>query len=324
MIAPDPIPTQTPPLNLADTGGDGIIGNSAHPRRNLLHALVVALRPKQWTKNLLLFAALLFTLDAKHTPADVLRSLLAFAVFCLLSGATYLVNDILDVELDRAHPRKCRRPIACGELGVRPAGLIAAVLFVIGLTAAFRLNLHFGAASVLYVVLTLAYSLKLKHVVILDLLTLASGFLLRAVAGGWAIDVRISQWLVLCTMLLALFLGIAKRRGELMAVLGGRKVGRGVISEYSAPLLDQMTAIVTSALLMSYALYTIQSVAAARHPYLLASFPFVLYGVFRYLYLIHVKQQGEEPDEAMLRDKPLLASVALWALVTAVLITQRL
>jgi 4-hydroxybenzoate polyprenyltransferase len=293
------------------------------PRRGPIRALIAGLRPKQWTKNLLLFAALLFTLDQKHSARDFVLTLEAFAIFCVLSGANYLVNDIQDVAADRHHPTKSHRPIAAGELKVGTAAIWATVLIAASLAAAFHLGTGFGIAAAAYCALTLAYSFHIKHVVLLDLLFLASGFVLRAVAGAWVIHVRISPWLILCTMLLALFLGIAKRRGELIAVLGGRKVGRGVIGEYSAELLDQMSTIVTSALLMSYALYTIQSAAATKHHYLMATIPFVLYGIFRYLYLVHKKNQGESPDEVIYKDKPLLACLGLWGLATALIITHQ-
>ena len=285
-------------------------------------ALIVAMRPKQWTKNLLVFGGLLFTIDAHHDAHDFLRVVLGFAAFSLLSSCTYLLNDVLDAESDRQHPKKRYRPIASGELSPAAATTVA-VLLAIG-TLALSLTFggwRFGLCALMYMGLTTAYTLRLKHVVIIDLLVLASGFVLRTIAGAWVIPVPISEWLVLCTLLLALFLAISKRRGELIAVSQGRRHARPILSEYSAAMLDQMSAIVTSALLMSYALYTIQSETAIRHHLaMMATIPFVIYGIFRYLYLIHRHDKGETPDEVLLQDRPLIVAILLWALTTGAII----
>jgi len=291
-------------------------------RRNALVALIVALRPKQWTKNLLLFAGLLFTVDVHHSMGDFARAGLGFVAFSLLSGSGYILNDVLDVASDRNHPRKRYRPIAAGEIGVTPALVFAVFATIFSLVMAFWLNLRFGICASAYLATTVVYTLRLKHVVILDLLVLALGFVLRAVGGAWVIPVPISPWLILCTLLLALFLGISKRRGELVAVSLGRRHGRPILSEYSAEMLDQMSTIVTSALLMSYALYTIQSPAAHHHNYLLGSIPFVIYGIFRYLYLVHRHALGETPEDILIKDRPLLASIVLWAVATGLIIAQ--
>ncbi|MDR3710562.1 MAG: decaprenyl-phosphate phosphoribosyltransferase [Capsulimonadaceae bacterium] len=289
-------------------------------RRSGPVALLVAMRPKQWTKNLLVFAGLLFTIDAHHGATDFLRACFGFIAFSLLSSSTYLINDVLDVETDRNHPKKQFRPIAAGELSPS-AAIIAALLMTVGMLAfSFHLDFKFGLCTVAYMVLTTAYTFKLKHVVILDLLVLASGFVLRAIGGARVIPVQISPWLVLCTLLLALFLAISKRRGELVAVSQGRRHARPILSEYTAAMLDQMNTIVTSALMMSYALYTIQSDTAHHHNYLMASIPFVIYGIFRYLYLIHRHEKGETPDEILLQDRPLLISILLWGLTTGIVI----
>jgi 4-hydroxybenzoate polyprenyltransferase len=288
-------------------------------RRPFIAALIAAMRPKQWTKNLLLFAGLLFTLDKHHGIGDLITASQGFFVFSLLSSATYLVNDVLDIATDRHHPRKKFRPIAAGEIKPTFAIAFAILLGLASLMWAFHLGLRFGICSTTYLVITTAYTLRLKHVVIMDLLLLASGFVLRAIAGAWVLHVPISPWLVLCTLLLALFLGISKRRGELVAVRRGRH-GRPILSEYSDEMLTQMSTIVTSALLMSYCLYTIESDAARNHNYLLATIPFVVYGIFRYLYLIHKHDLGESPDEVLLKDRPILASVVLWGLTTGLII----
>src|SRR5579884_2401235 len=203
-------------------------------RRHPLVALLVALRPKQWAKNALLFVPLLFTLDSQHRTDAIGRVVLGFVLFCLLSGTAYLINDAIDVENDRHHPIKRFRPIAAGDLTPTAAILIAAALGIGSVYCSYRLGFRFGLAASVYFATTLAYSTLLKHVVILDLLVLAFCYVLRAVAGAWAIPVGISAWLVLCAFLLALFLGIAKRRGELIAVMNGRRGGRAILSEYSS------------------------------------------------------------------------------------------
>ena len=299
---------------------------SALPRpRGPVQAFLAALRPKQWTKNLLLFAGLLFTLDQKHSPHDFQIAALGFLLFCGLSSVVYLVNDIVDREADRLHHKKSRRPIASGELSVPAAMVGAALLGVISLVLCFVLGQAFGLIAGLYFSLTALYSFRFKHVVIVDVLTLAAGFVLRAMAGAILIGVTISPWLILCTLMLALFLGLSKRRAELLAAEqseGGTT--RRILSEYSAGLLDQMIVIVTSGCLMSYALYTIESPAAGRHKFLMLTIPFVIYGIFRYLYLMHRRQGGESPDAVLLEDRPLLVNVLLWGLTTALIVTHML
>lgn len=297
--------------------------DEARKKRSAPIALIAALRPKQWTKNLLLFAGLLFTLDQSHLRTAIWYSCLGFLLFCALSGVAYLINDVIDVENDRLHPTKRSRPIAAGELSAGAAIIVAALLGVSSIVLSYSvLGFKFGIAASAYFLATICYSLFLKHMVILDLLVLAFCYVLRAVAGAWAIPVGISYWLVLCAFLLALFLGIEKRRGELIAVLNGRRGGRRILSEYSSELLAQMSTIVTSALLMSYALYTIQSDTGRKHHYLIVTIPFVMYGIFRYLYLIHRKSMGESPDEVLIKDKPLLINIFLWALATALIVTH--
>ena len=296
-----------------------------HRQRGLILALLVAMRPKQWTKNLLLFAGLLFTLDARHTAGDFQRAGLGFILFSLLSSVVYLINDVVDRESDRQHPRKRRRPIASGEITPTFAVGAAAVLGVISLGLSFVLGTAFGMAALTYFALTLLYSFYLKHVVLLDVLVLAAGFVLRAIAGAVLIHVLISPWLILCTLMLALFLGLSKRRAEIIAVQQSGTIGsRRILEEYSAAMLDQMIVIVTSACLMSYALYTIDSQAATRHPYLMATIPFVIYGIFRYLYLMHRHSLGESPDAVLLEDRPMLVNVLLWGLTTALIVTHLL
>ncbi len=294
----------------------------ADARVRRLPPLLEALRPKQWTKNLLLFAGLLFTQGEPHPSSAFGTACAAFVLFCLLSGATYLINDLLDIEADRQHPKKQYRAIASGRLSVPAARLTALVLIPLTLIGAFSIGLKFGIAALSYLVLTLAYSLRLKHIVLVDVLTVSGLFVIRATAGAFAIQVPISEWLLLCTLLLALFLGLTKRRGELIA-LGERPATRPILAEYSLPLLDQMTTIVASACIMAYTLYTFfsQGPTGQRRPWLMATIPFVLYGLFRYLYLSHRRGIGETPEATLIEDRPLLVTVILWAL-TALLVLK--
>ena len=293
-------------------------------RRSVPVALMAAMRPKQWTKNLILFAGLLFTLDIPHTRAQVELVLGGFLIFCLLSSVVYLINDVADRDSDKLHPKKRFRPIASGELSVGTAIGAAIVIGIASLIAAFRASPLFGVTALIYFVLTIAYSFRLKHVVILDVLVLAAGFVLRAIAGVVLIHAAISQWLILCTLMLALFLGLSKRRAELLATQQAGVAGtRRILGEYSAAMLDQMIVIVTSACLMSYCLYTVQSDAAKSHHLLMLTIPSVLYGIFRYLYLMHRHMLGESPDAVLLEDRPTLINVALWGITTALIVTHQ-
>jgi 4-hydroxybenzoate polyprenyltransferase len=285
-----------------------------------LTALLRCLRPRQWVKNLILFAGILFTLDRAHPLADWLRVGTGFLIFCLLSSAVYVFNDIADRETDRLHPTKRWRPIAAGDLTPRTAALAGVALALGSLAASFAISGLFGLAATAYFLLTLAYSFRLKHVVILDVLILSAGFVLRAVAGAVAISVEISSWLLVCTTLGALLLGLAKRRAELTALQDDAGKHRPILDEYTPELLDQMITIVTSATLMAYALYTFNSPTARGHHYLMATIPFVIYGIFRYLYLVHRKGVGGSPTSELFEDKPLLLAIALWGLASAIII----
>lgn len=283
-------------------------------------ALVASLRPRQWTKNLLVFAGLIFS-QSLQQPALVARSTLAFVLFCLLSGGIYLINDVMDAERDRAHPRKRHRPVASGRLPARVA-LAAGVALLVGASAVgFWLSPRFGVVAVGYVALLTAYSIGLKHVVIVDTLVIAAGFVLRALAGVVVLDIDFSHWFLLCTSLLALFLTFGKRRHELIALEGGAADHRPILSEYSPQLLDQMIAVVTASTLMAYALYTVAPETQARlgTSLLPLTIPFVLYGIFRYLYLLYRRDLGGNPSEHLLTDRALLLDIGLWG-VTVVLI----
>lgn len=275
--------------------------------------LLTSLRPRQWTKNLLVFAGLIFSHNL-HRPALVGRAVLAFLVFCALSGSMYLVNDVLDAERDRSHPQKRLRPVASGRLPARVALAAGLGLALAACGVAFVLSVRFGAVAVAFVALLVAYSAGLKHVVILDALLIASGFVLRALAGVVVIDEVFSHWLLLCTILLALFLTFGKRRHELLLLEEGAAGHRPILSEYSAQLLDQMIAVVTAATLMAYALYTVAPETQAKlgTAQLPLTIPLVLYGLFRYLYLLYRRDLGGNPSDHLLTDRALLLAVVLW------------
>jgi 4-hydroxybenzoate polyprenyltransferase len=265
-------------------------------RRTNAALLTTSLRPEQWAKNLLLFAGLLFG-GRLLEPDAVAASFIAFAVFCALSSAIYLVNDIRDRDADRRHPLKQTRPIASGQLGATLAAWTAAGLITVGSAVAWLLNPAFGAMATAYVLLLILYSTSLKHIVIVDVLAIAGGFVLRAAAGAAAVTVPIRSWLLVCTTLLALFLALSKRRHELLLLGDGAPHHRRILEHYSPYLLDQMIAVVTASTLIAYADFTMSAETAQRlgTPYLGFTAPFVLYGIFRYLYLVHQKEEEAVP-----------------------------
>jgi 4-hydroxybenzoate polyprenyltransferase len=281
--------------------------------------LLQSLRPTQWTKNLFIFAPLVFALDF-FKPDPWLKTGAAFAIFCFFSGALYLANDVLDLEEDKRHPKKSMRPLASGRMAKSEAVSAAVILAVLSLALAFVLNRNFFIVCLVYGILQLAYSLKLKHVVILDVFLIAAGFVIRVVAGGLVIDVPLSSWLLICTMLLALFLAMSKRRHELVLLEGNAASHRPILKEYSAYLLDQMIGVVTASTVIAYCLYTVsgETVAKFGTNNLIFTTPFVLYGIFRYLYLVHQKGKGGSPEELVIMDRPLLLDIVLW--IAAVII----
>lgn len=289
--------------------------------RPLAANLVLSLRPSQWTKNLFVFAALMFGQRLLDVRA-VLASIAAFAIFCALSGVVYLVNDVADREADRAHPIKRFRPIASGAVPVAIALGTAVLLAMAALGAAFWLSPAFALLGATYVALLAAYSGGLKHLVIIDVLTIAIGFVLRASAGAVVIDVAISHWLLILIILLALFLALSKRRHELVLLADLATSHRPILQEYSPYLLDQMISVVTASTLVAYAFYTVspETVAKFGTDRLVWTLPFPLYGIFRYLYLVHQKEGGGSPAEMLVNDRPLLVCVALWALTVAAIL----
>lgn len=291
------------------------------PRRtplSLLAAFVKAIRPKQATKNLFVFAAIIFA--GKFTDRTLLlQTLIAFLLFTAVSGSVYLLNDILDVEQDRQHPKKKNRPIASGALPVGLAAVGAIILAVAGVTIGFGLRLLFGAALSAYLLLQIAYNLKLKHIVLLDVFAIAIGFVLRTVAGGLATHIPISHWLTLCSLQLALFLGFGKRRQELVLLGEGAGKHRKILDEYSLPFLDQMINVVAGVSIVCYSVYTIESESARSHPRLWTTVPLVIFSVCRYLYLVYQKGWGGAPDEVLLQDRTLQIAIVLWLILIAIL-----
>jgi len=284
------------------------------PGRSTVRLLLASVRPEQWTKNLLVFAGVVF--GARLTDQRAVANAVAtFAIFCALSGTVYLVNDVADRNADTTHPLKRERPIASGQLPVVTALIAAVALGAAGLAAAFLIRPELGVVAGAYLTMLLLYSAALKHVVIVDVLVIAAGFVLRAIAGAVAVSVPIGNWLLVCTTLLALFIALSKRRHELILLADGATDHRRILEEYSPYLLDQMIGVATSSTLIAYTVYATSADTAARlgTAKLGLTIPFVLYGIFRYLYLVHQKRGGGSPATLLLTDRPLLACVALWA-----------
>jgi 4-hydroxybenzoate polyprenyltransferase len=291
---------------------------AATPARHGLADVVVALRPRQWTKNLLLFAGLLFAAklgdDERWVPA-----LAAFASYCAVSSAAYLVNDVRDAQQDAKHPTKRRRPVASGAISRRTALAMSAALLCIGLLLTVPLGARPLAFLAAFVIVQLAYTLALKRVVVVDVLVIGALFVLRAAAGAAAIHVHISGWLLVCTGLLSLFLAVAKRRSELVLVLGKLTSGRPTLAHYSLPVLDRLLPLLGGAAIGAYGAYT-----STAHDGLemIATVPFVVFGVARYLYLVWRRDLGEEPEQVLLTDGATIAAVALWAVTAAMILTS--
>jgi 4-hydroxybenzoate polyprenyltransferase len=287
----------------------------------VLRHLLTATRPREWIKNAFVFAPLFFSQNVLN-PELLLRSAYAFALFCFAAAGVYLINDLADREEDRKHPEKKNRPIAAGLLPVHLARLAAGLLLTLAIAGSFLLGVDFALVTLAYVVLVAAYSKWLKHWVIVDVFAIAAGFVLRVAAGAVAIDVVMSHWLVICTMLLALFLGLSKRRCELVTLSEDGKLHRQVLAEYNPLFLDMMIGIVTSATVVSYALYTVspETVHRFHTDRLLYTLPFVLYGIFRYLYLVYHKNHGGDPSRTLMSDGPLLVAIVLWVLTCGVII----
>ncbi|MDY7040521.1 MAG: decaprenyl-phosphate phosphoribosyltransferase, partial [Chloroflexota bacterium] len=282
--------------------------------------LILTMRPKQWTKNVVVFAALVF--DKKlFVPLLFAKTTIAFILLCLISSTVYIINDLVDIEKDRQHPRKRQRPLPSGQL--KPGVAIAAAIIIpaICLPLAFLLDIGFGLIVITYLMMMIAYSFLLKNVVIVDVLTIAAGFVLRVAAGVPMVNVvRFSPWLYVCITLGALFIGFGKRRHELSLLQANANNHRTVLTDYNQTFLDEMIGVVTASTVMAYSLYTFSAEGLPSNHAMMLTIPFVLYGIFRYLYLIHVQERGGTPEEIILRDKPLLADVLLWGLTVIVIL----
>lgn len=288
-----------------------------------LVTLLISMRPRQWTKNLILFMAFIFSVGGSWHVREVDtwlpllgKTSLAFVLFCLVSSADYLVNDVRDRESDRLHPTKRRRPIAAGALSPRAAVGWAGVLSMTGLAGMFALDLRAGGVVAGYIALMLAYSFYLKHTVLLDIMTISAGFVLRAMSGALVIEVPISPWLYVVTALGALFLAINKRRAELLLLEDQANRHRSTLEEYTPDLLNQLAATVTASTLIAYGLYTFTADNLPDNHSMMLTIPFVLYGIFRYLFLVHAKNQGGSPEEVLLKDWPLLLDILLWVVAS--------
>jgi len=290
----------------------------------MLTALIEGMRPRQWAKNLFVLAGIVFGRKL-NDPSAIAACAAALAIFCLLSSSAYLLNDVADVEQDRQHPSKRNRPIASGRLPVSVAAAAAVIFAAVGLGASLALNTVFALVAVSYLGLNLLYSLALKHVVILDVLVVAIFFVQRAAAGAAAVQVVISHWLLICTILLALFIALSKRRHELVLLDQEAANHRISLGEYSAYLLDQMIAVTTASTLMAYILYTVdaRTMSEFGSDRLLYTAPCVIFGIFRYLYLIHQKGEGGDPDRIIVSDRPFLANLLLWMGVVAAVVYLR-
>jgi len=287
-----------------------------------LWALLETMRPKQWVKNGFIFAALVF--DEKITAANyryTWQTLMGFALFCLISGAIYIINDIVDLQNDRAHPRKRRRPLPAGRLSVRSALVAVVAITVLTVGLAVWLNHSFALVLTGYFLLQLAYSFVLKRVVLLDVMAIAAGFVLRVGAGVPLVEAeRFSPWLYICMTLLALFLALGKRRGELVLLTTNAESHRAILKEYNLPLLDQLMNVVTSATILAYTFYTFFAPNIPPNHLMMLTIPFVIYGIFRYLYILHILQGSGDPSEVLLQDRAIQVTVVLWGLCAMVIL----
>jgi 4-hydroxybenzoate polyprenyltransferase len=286
----------------------------------MLRALIKTLRPKQWDKNAFVFAALVF--DGKlFQRGPLLRTIVGFILFCLLCGTIYIINDLVDIEKDRQHPLKRHRPLASGRLSPRIAILAAVLIPAVCLPLAVWLDRGFGLIAIGYVILQIAYSFWLKNVVIIDVMSIAAGFVLRVMAGVALVHVeRFSPWLYVCTTLLALFIAVGKRRHEMFLLQGNANGHRAILGEYSMQLINEMISILSSTTIIAYSLYTFSAPNLPANHLMMLTIPFVLYGLFRYLYLLHVKNEGGAPEDIVVKDKPIMTTIGLWGLAVVLVL----
>lgn len=286
-----------------------------------IYLIYKSLRPEQWIKNLFIFAGILFSQNFFNL-ALLLKVVLAFFTFCLLSGAVYILNDLVDLECDRRNDARSRRPMASGRLKPSFAVLSLVILIPLLLGLSYCLGIYFFLVALIYFLVQLSYSFYLKHIVILDVFAIAFGFVLRVIAGAVVISVEFSSWLLICTFLLALFLGLSKRRHELVIAGEKAQTDRKVLGEYSSYLLDQMISVVTASTVIAYIFYTVspETITKFGTKNLIYTIPFVLYGIFRYLYLIHQKEKGGNPERILVTDKPLIINILLWVIAVGVIL----
>jgi len=275
----------------------------------MIKELIISMRPRQWYKNLVIFVGIVFSFNLLNLNLWI-DAIGAFAVFCALSGSIYILNDIIDIEKDKNHPQKRMRPIASERLNPNYALVFAAIFIILALFVAYLINILFFISALTFFLLILIYSLFLKHFIIVDIMIISTGFVIRAIAGCLAIDVLVSPWLIICAFLLALFLAIGKRRHELVILGGNAENHRKILDGYSTEMLDQMINITTSALIMSYSLYTFFT----GEIFIMLTIPFAFYGLFRYIYLVHKENFGGEP-EMLFKDRGMLFSIILWVLL---------
>lgn len=288
---------------------------------SILKYVFLSMRPKQWIKNFLVFAALVFSKNIFDLSKD-LNAFIGLIIFCMITGCSYLINDLLDLEKDKLHPSKSQRPLSSGKLKKTTAVLVTIIVCSVGIFLAFYINKFFGIIVLAFFLLNLGYSTYLKNVVIIDVITIAAGFVLRVVGGAVIISVVASHWLILCTMLLSLFLGFSKRRHELILLETDATSHRKVLEHYSPYFLDQMIAVVTASTLICYALYTMSkdTIEKLGTSKLIYTIPFVLYGIFRYLYLVHQKKGGGNPTGVIFTDIPIIINVTLWVITSIVFV----
>jgi 4-hydroxybenzoate polyprenyltransferase len=299
------------------------------PSRSLMPPLLKAMRPKQWIKNLLLFAGFVFTLNERWQPFSpemwnyLGRSAAAFLLFSLLSSSIYLINDVIDVDKDRLHPTKKNRPIASGTLSPRTAIAFSVFLMIVALAGGAWLSLPFAGVAAGYLVMQFGYVFGLKQVALLEVFVLAIGFVLRAIAGALVIHAQISPWLYIVTLLGSLFLALSKRRNELMLLDSGAGHHRKILESYTPALLDSLTSVVASSTIMAYSLYTFTSPKLPHNNLMMLTIPLVIFGLFRYLYLAHSHNEGGSPEDVFLKDKPLIITIVLWIVTAGIILGLR-
>jgi len=275
----------------------------------IIKEIIISMRPKQWYKNFVLFAGIIFSLNLFHVYMWI-TVFFSFIIFCTVSGSEYIINDIMDKEKDKNHPKKRNRPIASGKLDTSNALIFVAIMLCTAFTGAYLINVQFLGVTLAYFLLIVLYSLFLKHIVLIDVITISLGFVLRAIAGCLAIKVSVSPWLIVCTFFAALILALGKRKHEVISLENGASKHRKVLGDYSPEMLDKMMTVVTSTLIMSYSLYTF----FISNTWMMVTIPFIIYGVFRYTFLVNLKNMGGEP-EILLKDNGISTCIVLWMLL---------